>query len=69
VNAYDETLTVAVLGAGGRIAPALVRDLADSQEVATMRLLDLSGERAASVAATPLRSTAATCSPTVPATG
>lgn len=46
------TLTVAVLGAGGRIAPALVRDLADSQEVATMRLLDLSGERAAAVAAT-----------------
>ena len=46
------TLTVAVLGAGGRIAPALVRDLADSQEVATMRLLDLSGERAAAVATT-----------------
>jgi lysine 6-dehydrogenase len=45
-------LTVAVLGAGGRIAPAMVRDLAESDEVATMRLLDLNGERAAAVATT-----------------
>jgi saccharopine dehydrogenase (NAD+, L-lysine-forming) len=44
-------LTVAVLGAGGRIAPALVRDLAGSPEVASMRLLDLAGDRAAAVAA------------------
>ena len=45
------TTNVAVLGAGGRIAPALVRDLADSPEVATMRLLDIAGDRAAAVAA------------------
>ena len=44
-------LTVAVLGAGGTIAPAIVRDLAESDEVAAMRLLDLDGERAAAVAA------------------
>jgi saccharopine dehydrogenase-like NADP-dependent oxidoreductase len=44
------SLTVAVLGAGGRIAPALVRDLADSPEVAIMRLLDIAGDRAAAVA-------------------
>jgi lysine 6-dehydrogenase len=44
-------LTVAVLGAGGRIAPALVRDLADSPEVASMRLLDIASDRAATVAA------------------
>jgi lysine 6-dehydrogenase len=43
-------LTVAVLGAGGRIAPALVRDLADSPEVANMRLLDIAADRAATVA-------------------
>jgi saccharopine dehydrogenase-like NADP-dependent oxidoreductase len=46
----DEPLTVAVLGAGGRIAPALVRDLADSEEVSAMRLLDVAGDRAAAVA-------------------
>ena len=45
-------LTVAVLGAGGIIAPAIVRDLAESEEVETMRLLDLDGARAAEVAAT-----------------
>jgi lysine 6-dehydrogenase len=44
-------LTVAVLGAGGTIAPAVVRDLAESQEVTALRLLDLDGERAAAVAA------------------
>jgi saccharopine dehydrogenase (NAD+, L-lysine-forming) len=43
-------LTVAVLGAGGRIAPALVRDLAESPEVANMHLLDVAGERATAVA-------------------
>jgi lysine 6-dehydrogenase len=43
--------SVAVLGAGGTIAPAIVRDLAESDEVIELRLLDLDGERAADVAA------------------
>jgi len=43
-------LEVAVLGAGGTIAPAIVRDLAESDEVAGMRLLDLDEERARVVA-------------------
>ena len=47
----DEPLHVAVLGAGGTIAPAVVRDLATSAEVGTMVLLDLDAERAAAVAA------------------
>ena len=47
----SDALTVAVLGAGGIIAPAIVRDLAESQEVASMLLLDLDGARAAEVAA------------------
>ena len=41
---------VAVLGAGGTIAPAIVRDLAESEEVAALELLDLDEARAASVA-------------------
>jgi saccharopine dehydrogenase-like NADP-dependent oxidoreductase len=41
---------VAVLGAGGTIAPAIVHDLGESSEVAEMLLLDLDGERAAAVA-------------------
>jgi lysine 6-dehydrogenase len=41
---------VAVLGAGGTIAPAIVRDLADSEEVSAMRLLDLDLDRAEKVA-------------------
>lgn len=44
------TLDVAVLGAGGTIAPALVRDLAESPEVGSLLLLDLDGERASLVA-------------------
>jgi saccharopine dehydrogenase-like NADP-dependent oxidoreductase len=44
------TLDVAVLGAGGTIAPALVHDLAESAEVGSLLLLDLDGERAARVA-------------------
>jgi lysine 6-dehydrogenase len=44
-------LRVAVLGAGGTIAPAIVRDLAESEEAAELLLLDLDGERAATVAA------------------
>jgi lysine 6-dehydrogenase len=43
-------LRVAVLGAGGTIAPAIVRDLAESAEVAELLLLDLDGERARKVA-------------------
>jgi lysine 6-dehydrogenase len=41
---------VAVLGAGGTIAPAIVRDLADSEEVAALLLLDLDEARAEHVA-------------------
>jgi saccharopine dehydrogenase-like NADP-dependent oxidoreductase len=44
------TLKVAVLGAGGTIAPAIVRDLAESDEAAELLLLDLDGERARAVA-------------------
>jgi lysine 6-dehydrogenase len=44
-------VAVAVLGAGGTIGPAIVRDLADSPEVGELLLLDLDGERAARVAA------------------
>jgi lysine 6-dehydrogenase len=42
---------VGVLGAGGTIAPAIVRDLAESEEVTAMRLLDLDLRRAEEVAA------------------
>jgi lysine 6-dehydrogenase len=41
---------VAVLGAGGTIAPAIVRDLAESDEVTAMRLLDIDLRRAEAVA-------------------
>jgi saccharopine dehydrogenase (NAD+, L-lysine-forming) len=43
-------MRVAVLGAGGTIAPAIVRDLAASEEVEAMRLLDLDLARAETVA-------------------
>jgi saccharopine dehydrogenase (NAD+, L-lysine-forming) len=43
-------VNAAVLGAGGTIAPAIVRDLAESDEVGWMRLLDLDGARALAVA-------------------
>jgi saccharopine dehydrogenase (NAD+, L-lysine-forming) len=43
-------VNVAVLGAGGTIAPAIVRDLAESEEVASMTLLDLDADRAQAVA-------------------
>jgi lysine 6-dehydrogenase len=46
----DTQISVAVLGAGGTIAPAIVRDLAESDEVFGMVLLDLDGDRAAAVA-------------------
>jgi saccharopine dehydrogenase (NAD+, L-lysine-forming) len=43
-------VTVAVLGAAGTIAPAIVHDLAQSDEVARLALLDLDGDKAAGVA-------------------
>jgi lysine 6-dehydrogenase len=43
-------LSVAVLGAAGTIAPAIVHDLAASDEVARMVLLDLNIDKAATVA-------------------
>jgi saccharopine dehydrogenase (NAD+, L-lysine-forming) len=44
-------LAVAVLGAAGTIAPAILRDLAASDEVEALTLLDLDGERANAAAA------------------
>jgi saccharopine dehydrogenase-like NADP-dependent oxidoreductase len=41
---------IAVLGAGGTIAPAIVRDLAESAEVDGLVLMDLDGDRARAVA-------------------
>jgi saccharopine dehydrogenase (NAD+, L-lysine-forming) len=46
----ERELHVAVIGAGGTIAPAIVRDLADSPEVSGMTLLDVDETRAAAVA-------------------
>jgi lysine 6-dehydrogenase len=43
-------MKVAVLGAAGTIAPAIVRDLAESDEVSSLRLLDLDEARARRVA-------------------
>ena len=43
-------MRVAVLGAAGTIAPAIVRDLAESEEVTAMRLLDIDPRRAEAVA-------------------
>jgi saccharopine dehydrogenase (NAD+, L-lysine-forming) len=45
-------MRVAVLGAGGTIAPAIVRDLAESEEFESLVLLDLDGSRARAVAET-----------------
>ena len=45
-----KSLQVAVLGAAGTIAPAIVRDLAESEEVAGLLLLDLDQQRAEEVA-------------------
>jgi saccharopine dehydrogenase (NAD+, L-lysine-forming) len=47
----EAQVSVAVLGAAGTIAPAIVHDLAQSDEVKEMDLLDLDGDRAAAVAA------------------
>lgn len=46
----DQVLKVAVLGAGGIIAPAIVRDLAESEEAGDLLLLDLDLGRAQKVA-------------------
>lgn len=46
VSPVDRPVNVAVLGAAGTIAPAIVRDLAESSEVEKMLLLDLDAERA-----------------------
>ncbi len=46
----SSTVRVAILGAGGIIAPAIVRDLAESEEAAELLLLDLDEDRAAAVA-------------------
>lgn len=43
-------MKVAVLGAAGTIAPAIVRDLASSEEVESILLLDLRAEKAREVA-------------------
>jgi len=43
-------MRVAILGAGGTIAPAIVRDLAESDEAGELLLLDIDEERAQSVA-------------------
>jgi saccharopine dehydrogenase (NAD+, L-lysine-forming) len=48
--ARNGTVSVAVLGAAGTIAPAIVHDLAESVEVGPMLLLDLDPEKAAAVA-------------------
>jgi lysine 6-dehydrogenase len=48
--ATQAQMRVAVLGAAGTIAPAIVHDLGVSGEVRDMVLLDLDGERAAAVA-------------------
>lgn len=40
-----------MLGAGGTIAPPIVRDLAESEEVAALKLLDLDAAKAAQTAA------------------
>jgi len=43
-------LSVAVLGAAGTIAPAIIHDLAESEEVGSIALLDLDAGKAAAVA-------------------
>jgi saccharopine dehydrogenase (NAD+, L-lysine-forming) len=43
-------MRVAILGAGGIIAPAIVRDLAESDEATELRLLDIDEARAQAVA-------------------
>src|SRR5690349_11147072 len=47
---HQGEISVAVLGAGGTIAPAIIHDLAESVEVHNMLLLDLDAVRAQAVA-------------------
>jgi lysine 6-dehydrogenase len=49
-NMADGQVVVAVLGAAGTIAPAIVHDLAQSEEVARLALLDLDPGKAGAVA-------------------
>jgi lysine 6-dehydrogenase len=51
--------TVAILGAGGTIGPAVVRDLAESEEADALRALDLDGARTEAVAVSPKTTAAA----------
>jgi hypothetical protein len=44
----DRAFTVAVIGAGGRIAPAVVRDLAESEQIGAAG--DLGGSKGAAKA-------------------
>jgi saccharopine dehydrogenase (NAD+, L-lysine-forming) len=46
-----DAAVIAVLGAGGTIGPAIVRDLAESDDVERLLLLDVDGDRASAVAA------------------
>lgn len=46
----SDELTVAILGAGGTIAPPIARDLAESPEVGALKLLDIDGAKAAQTA-------------------
>lgn len=46
----SDGLTVAVLGAGGTIAPPIVLDLAESDEVRSLKLLDIDGAKAEATA-------------------
>ena len=43
-------MRVAILGAGGTIAPAIVRDLAESDDVAELLLVDLDRDKARAAA-------------------
>ena len=46
----ETSVSVAVLGAAGTIAPAIIHDLGQSDEVASMTLLDLDRDKAAAIA-------------------
>ena len=47
----SDSLSVAVLGAAGTISPAVIRDLAESEEAGTLTLLDRDGEGVRAAAA------------------
>ncbi|MBV9416692.1 MAG: saccharopine dehydrogenase NADP-binding domain-containing protein, partial [Solirubrobacterales bacterium] len=46
----ETSVSVAVLGAAGTIAPAIIHDLGQSDEVGSMTLLDLDRDKAAAIA-------------------